>query len=187
MRLIKIGKIVKISLGAIVGLIAVLLLGSLLIPSRWQVERSIDISVAPGVVFPYVNNLSKWPEWTSWYQREPKPVTRYSGPEEGVGAHSAWQDASGQGEMGITVSVSDWGITYDLSFERGEFVARGEILLAPIAQGNGTRITWRTRGDSGMNPLAKVFQLVVNRKIGADFQQSLDNLKRKLEAIPKNA
>ncbi len=186
MRLIKIGKIVKISLGVLAGLIAVLLLGSLLISPRWQVERSIDISVAQDVVFPYVNNLSKWPEWTSWYQHEPKPVTHYSGPPEGVGARSAWQDASGQGEMGISVSVPDWGITYDLSFEHGEFVARGEILLAPMAQGSGTRVTWRTRGDSGMNPLAKYFQLVMNRLIGADFQKSLGNLKRMLEAAPKN-
>lgn len=180
-------KIVKISLGVLGSVIALLLLGSLLIPSRWQVERSINIDVAPGVVFPYVNNLSKWPQWTSWYQREPKPVTHYSGPEEGVGARSSWQDASGQGEMGITVSVTDWGITYDLSFEQGEFVARGEILLAPMAQGSATRVTWRTRGDNGMNPLAKYFQLVMGRMIGADFQQSLERLKHILEAIPKNA
>ena len=180
-------KIVKISLGVLAGVIALLLLGSLLLPSRWQVERSIDIGVAPGVVFPYVNNLSKWPEWTSWYRREPRPVTQYSGPEEGVGARSTWQDASGQGEMDITVSVPDWGITYNLSLGHGEFVARGEILLAPIDQGSGTRVTWRTRGDSGMNPLAKYVQLFMNPMIAADFQQSLERLKQVLEAIPKNA
>lgn len=180
-------KIVRISLAVLAGVIALLLLGSLLLPSRWQVERSIDIGVAPGVVFPYVNNLRKWPEWTSWYQREPRPVTQYSGPEEGVGARSTWQDASGQGEMDITVSVPDWGVTYNLSFEHGEFVARGEILLAPIDQGSGTRVTWRTRGDSGMNPLARYFQLFMKPMIAADFQQSLERLKQVLEAIPKNA
>lgn len=180
-------KFVKISLGVLVGIIVLLLAGSLLIPSRWQVERNIDMGVAPGVVFPYVNNLRKWPEWTSWYQHEPKPVTQYSGPEEGVGARSHWQDASGQGEMNISMSVSDWGITYDLSFEHGEFSARGEILLRPIMQGGGTRITWRLHGDSGMNPVVKYFQLYMNPKIGADFQQSLERLKDKLEAIPKNA
>jgi hypothetical protein len=180
-------KIVKISLAVPAGVIALLLLGSLLLPSRWQVERSIDIGVAPGVVFPYVNDLGKWPEWTSWYQREPKPVTQYSGPSAGAGARSTWQDAGGQGEMGITVSVPDWGITYDLSFEHGEFVARGEILLAPIDQGSGTRVTWRTRGDSGMNPLARYFQRVMSRRTGADFQQSLERLKQMLEAMPKNA
>ncbi len=180
-------KIVKISLGVLAGVIVLLLLGSLLIPSRWQVERSIDIGVAPGVVFPYINNLSKWPEWTSWYRREPKPLTHYSGPEEGAGARSAWQDASGQGEMGITVSVPDWGITYDLSFGHGEYTARGEIMLAPLDQGNATRVTWRTRGDSGMNPLAKYFQRAMNPRIDADLQQSLEQLKRLLEAIPKNA
>ena len=180
-------RLIKISLGMLAGLVVLLLAGSLLIPPHWQVERSIDIGVTPGVVFPYVNNLRKWPQWTRWYQREPKPVTQYSGPEEGVGAHSSWQDANGQGEMGITVSVSDWAITYDLSFEHGEYAARGEILLRPIMQGSGTRVTWRTHGDSGMNPVTKYFQLYMNRKIGADFQQSLESLKSKLEAIPKNA
>ena len=180
-------KLTKRIIAALVGVIGILLIGSLLISPRWQVERSIDISVAPGVVFPYINNLSKWQEWTSWYQRVPKPETHYSGPEEGVGARSAWQDASGQGELGIAMSVSDWGITYDLSFEHGEFTSRGEILLAPIAQGNGTRVTWRNHGDSGMSPVAKYFQLFMNPKIGADFQQSLENLKLKLEAIPKTA
>ena len=120
-------KVFKISLGFIVGLVLLLLLGSLWLPSQWQVERSMRIKAVPAEVFPYVNNLTKWPEWTVWYQGEPQPVTRYSGPESGVGAMSEWQDASGQGEMAITVSVPDWGMTYNLSFEHGEFTAHGEI------------------------------------------------------------
>ncbi len=64
-------KVLKISLGLIVGLVLLLLLGSLLLPSQWQVERSLRVKAAPAEVFPYVNNLSKWPEWTAWYQSEP--------------------------------------------------------------------------------------------------------------------
>ena len=172
-------KILKISLGVIVGLALLLFLGSLLLPSQWQVERSIHIKAVPAEVFPYANNLTKWPEWTAWYQGEPPPVTRYSGPEAGVGAMSEWQDASGQGEMTITVSVPDWGMTYNLSFEHGEFTAHGEILLAPVA--DGTHVTWRMRGEVGMNPVAKYFALLMDYRIGADFEQSLANLKRKLE------
>ena len=172
-------KILKISLGLIVGLVLLLLLGSLLLPSQWRVERSLHIKAPPAEVFPYVNNLTRWPEWTAWHQAEPQPVTRYSGPEAGVGAMSEWQDASGQGEMTITVSVPDWGMTYNLSFEHGEFTAHGEILLAPIA--DGTHVTWRMRGEVGMNPVAKYFALLMDYRVGADFEQSLVNLKRKLE------
>ena len=52
-------KLTKRIIAALAGVIGILLIGSLLISPRWQVERSIDISVAPGVVFPYINNLSK--------------------------------------------------------------------------------------------------------------------------------
>ena len=38
------------------------------------------------------------------------------------------------------------------------------------------------RGETGMNPVAKYFILLMDYGIGADFEQSLANLKRKLEA-----
>ncbi len=75
--------------------------------------------------------------------------------------------------MTITVSVPDWGMTYNLSFEHGD------ILLAPVA--DGTHVTWRMRGEVGMNPMAKYFAVLMDYRIGADFEQSLTNLKRKLE------
>lgn len=172
-------KALKIGIGVVIGAVALLLVLSLLLPSRWQVERSIDIQAPAAVVFPFINTLKKWPDWTAWYQRDPKPQTEYSGPESGIGAQSRWQDPSGQGAMIITASIPAQGITYDLDFNQGEFLAKGEFVLS--AAGDGTRVTWRTSGDVGMNPIGRYFALAMDRMMGPDFEQSLANLKRKLE------
>lgn len=167
----------RIAIGFVV-LVLILLAVSFFLPANWKAERSVTIDAPASVIFPYINTLKKWPEWTVWYEREPNLQVSYEGPEAGVGAVSRWSGKDGAGEMRITDSRADQAVGYDLIFNQGEFRLRGEIELNAAA--GATHISWRSSGDTGVNPVHKYFALMMETWIGRDLEQSLAKLKSKL-------
>ena len=151
-----------------------------LLPAAWQVERSIVIQAPPAAVFPALNSLKRWRDWTVWFEREPDVQVEYSGPDSGVGATSRWRGRDGRGALKIMRSDSDRRVEYQLLFDGGEFAMDGVLLLAPEA--SGTRVTWRARGKVETNPFARYFALLLPHWLGRDFQASLENLRIRLEA-----
>ena len=54
----------------LVGLaVLVLVIVSLFLPSNVSVARSTSIAAPPDTVFPYVNSLKKFNEWSPWAAR----------------------------------------------------------------------------------------------------------------------
>src|SRR5262245_8881571 len=80
----------KFIAGAFLFALLLALLGFLL-PSKYRVSRSVMIEAGPDAVFPLVNRLSRWPEWTAWTtNRDPSMVYVHQGAPEGVGAVQTW-------------------------------------------------------------------------------------------------
>jgi hypothetical protein len=150
-----------------------------LLPSAWQVERSVVIRASAPSIFPYLNSLKQWREWTVWYQQHPDMKTEYSGPDAGVGATSRWNGEDGRGVMKIMQSEQNRLVAYTLLFNAGEFRTDGVLTLVP--EGEGTRVVWGAAGEVGRSPVNRYFALILGRRIGADFDDSLTLLKQKLE------
>jgi Polyketide cyclase / dehydrase and lipid transport len=153
-----------------------------LLPGKYRVERSVVISAPPVAIFPTINTLGQWPEWTAWTtQRYPDMKVSFSGPEAGVGARYEWEGKSvGHGELQITASSPDQGITYDLEFGHGKYISVGTIQMA--RDGNGTKVTWSNEGELDLNPISRYFGLLMDRFMGPDFETGLKNLKAKVES-----
>ena len=79
-------RILKWVLGGVLALAAVLLVGDLLLPSAFTVERSARIAAAPDKVYPLVADLKRWRDWGAWYRRDAAMQISYSGAESGAGA-----------------------------------------------------------------------------------------------------
>jgi hypothetical protein len=56
----------------------------------------------------------------------------------------------------------------------------GAITLEPA--GESIRVTWSNEGDLGANPINRYFGLMMDRMMGPDFEEGLNNLKRTIEA-----
>lgn len=167
---------------------AILLLPILLIavsfflPSRYRVERSVLVTAKPEAIFPLLNELRRWPEWTAWTtNREPSLVYTQSGPASGVGAVQSWTANSGNGTIKLTASDPAKGIGYELNFNEGRFVATGRIEMAAVEA--GTRVTWTTEGDLGANPVGRYLGLLMDKMMGVDFELGLANLKSRFEPL----
>lgn len=154
---------------------------SFFLPSKYRVERSEVIQAPPEAIYPRLAQLKRWPEWTVWNTNfDSTLVYTFTGPAEGAGAEMSWTAKSGNGALKLTGADPRSGVTYELNFEQGKFLARGGVMLTP-AEGGATRTTWFNEGDLGWNPVWRYFGLLMDRMMGGEFQKNLDSLKAKTE------
>ena len=126
-------KIIKNLFLFLIVVVALLAGISQLLPSTFRVERSIMVRAGADKIFPLVNDVSKWPEWTVWNkENDPTIVFTYEGPTEGVGAVSKWESKkAGAGQFTITESDPAKGVKTALIFGPGGTPMNGWVTFAP--------------------------------------------------------
>ena len=175
MRLLKL-----IAIVLVVFVVVVFVVGAFL-PKDFQVERSIEIDVAPEVVFDEVNSLKKWSAWSPWLARDPSMESAYAGPETGVGAKVTWtSEKSGNGTQTITLSERPKRIETALDFgDMGQPTAYWTF----EPSGEGVEVTWGLKGTAA-GPLGGYFAKMMDGWVGADYEDGLQRLKDVVESPP---
>jgi uncharacterized protein YndB with AHSA1/START domain len=170
----------KIVLGIVVLLAAVVIGVGVALPAAYKVERTIVIDAPPERIYPLVATPRRWPQWCIWTRRDPAMAIEYFGAESGAGAGWRWSSRTeGRGEMTLVEADPAFGMRYRLSFPDFEATSTGDFLLQPV--GAGTRITWTNVGDVGRNPLKHYLAATMDRLVGPDFDAGLVNLKALVE------
>ena len=168
----------KIIIGVLVALTLILFGIGLFLPKDYHIERSVEISAPPALVFDQVNTLRNWDAWSPWLAEDPTIKNTYSGPESGVGAKVAWtSEDSGEGSQTITLSERPKRIETRLDF--GDMGRPGaDFAFKP--QGDGTLVTWALTGTAA-GPLGGFFALSLDRLLGPTYEDGLSRLKRVCE------
>ncbi|MEZ4414439.1 MAG: SRPBCC family protein [Gemmatimonadota bacterium] len=138
----------------------------LLLPRRWEVQRSRALAATPEQVFPFVSDLDEWPRWMPWDDLD------------GMGATDpqvrTWDDPRiGQGALRLTEVHPDTVVRYEVEVEGGLSTA-GSLRLQ--ATPDGSVLTWSETGEFGRNPLLGYVALGMDRLQGAEMEKSLDRL-----------
>jgi len=173
--------IVVVLIALVVGLVVVIALQ----PADFRIERSMTMNATPAEVFPEVNNLRNWPDWSPWAKLDPQMKTTYEGPESGVGASYSWVGNSkvGAGKTTIEQSEPDKLVKLKLEFlEPFAATHTAEFTLQP--EGDGTKVTWSMYGTSSF--VEKAFQLFMDMDsmVGNDFEKGLTAMKAEAEKAP---
>ena len=160
----------------IVIIAAVLILASRK-PSRFVVSRSALIDANATELFPYINSLETFRQWSPWEGKDPSMKATHSGEESGVGAIYEWDGDKnvGQGRMEILSSEPNQQVIIKLDFIR-PFDAHNtvEFLLTPELK--KTRLEWKIHGPNAfMSKMMQVF-VSMDKVMGTDFEQGLKNL-----------
>ena len=162
----------------LVGILAAVALG---LPAHVTVNRSVVINAPEPVVFPYLDNLHRFAEWSPWALRDPQLAVSYSGPEQGKGAKIQWTSkvpSIGTGTMEITESEPSRHI--DLLVDFNGLDGTSSFDIAP--SGSGSKVTWSFGYDSGTSPLKRWKALMLDGFVGAEYRTGLDRLKEKIES-----
>jgi uncharacterized protein YndB with AHSA1/START domain len=151
-------------------------------PEIFRVVRSAEIAAPPERVYPFINNLKAWREWSAYEQKDPDMQRTYSGPESGVGAKYAWDgdDNIGAGSFEITEAEEPRRVQFALDFTR-PFECHNVAIFTLEPTAGGTRVTWEMEGPSQF--MANVISVFIDmdQMVGADFEAGLANLKRLAE------
>jgi len=148
---------------------------ALSMPSKWRVEVSQQINAAPAKIFPLINTLNKWPEWSAWNQTDhPRLQMTYEGESTGKGAVQIWHEGQEKSRLEIVASETDRLVAYRLNMGNTFFLMHGEIRLAPSS--NGTLVSWTVYGDTGPNLIARLMMLAFKPMIKNDLNEGLSNL-----------
>jgi hypothetical protein len=151
-------------------------------PDEFIVSRSTKISVAPGKIFPHVNDLHKWDAWSPWAKLDPNAKNSFAGADSGTGAAMAWDGNKkiGAGRMTIIESAPNDLIRFKLEFIR-PFRANNTAEFTFQPEGGQTVVTWSMAGKN--NFFFKAFGLFMDcdKMIGKDFDKGLAAMKSVVE------
>ncbi len=146
-------------------------------PAVGTITRSATLAAAPSAVFPYLNDLHKWQDWSPWAKLDPNAKVTFEGPTSGVGSAFAWAGNReiGEGKMTIVASEPDTGVKMKIDFAK-PFASNSiaEFKLKP--DGAGTNVTWSMTGKRHF--LARAMCIVFNadKMVGDTFEKGLANL-----------
>lgn len=155
-------------------IIAVVLVVSLFLPSKYKVERSATIDAPPDSVFVLLADLKNWPQWSPWQKADPEMKITYSPNTFGPGAWQEWDGEDGEGKLTILAVMPPSMVKYE--FEMKDFGDKqtGTFIITP--KGKATKVVWRMDIDAGMNPVDKFLGLMMDGFVGPDFEEGLKNL-----------
>lgn len=166
-----------LGLVVLVGIMAGVAFG---LPAHVTVTRHTSINAPESAVFPYLNNLHHFSEWSPWQLRDPQLAMTYGGPEQGKGAQVKWtsqKPSVGSGSMEIIESEPNHNIDLVVNFNGLEGTSSYRI----TPDGSGSKVTWNFGFESGSSPLKRWKALMIDGFVGAEYSAGLERLKQKIE------
>ena len=174
-------KIINIVLGAIVALVAALLLGGMLLPSEQYVERSADVAAEQADVFSLVSDYRQFNRWSPWAALDPETEYEFSGPATGVGSKMSWRSEDpnvGSGMQEVVEIQPDTMVKSKLTFEGFDTPSYATFMLQPTD--GGTRVTWAFEANMD-TMVGRYMGLMMENWVGADYERGLERLKELAE------
>lgn len=167
---------------ALVVVIAVILIYASTRPDTFRVERSATFKSTPDKVFVQINDFHNWPAWSAWERKDANMQKTHSGAANGVGAVYAWEGNKdvGKGSMTITESIPNQKVQIKLDFI-SPFEGHNKADMVLQAQGDGTQVVWSMYGPMAFVPKVMGLFFDMDKMIGKDFEDSLNNLRTVVE------
>lgn len=176
--------ILKKILVVLILLLSIVLIAAYFMPKTYAVEREITINKPVDSVFNYVKYLKNQNQFSVWANIDPKMKSTYKGTDGTVGAISAWESNVkdvGVGEQEITKIIPGKRLEFALRFKKPMDDTAVGFLSTESVAGNQTKVKWGINGIIPYPMNIMLPMLKMDKMIGKDLQQGLDNLKAQLE------
>jgi hypothetical protein len=153
-------------------------------PDTFKIARSAIIDAPPERIYPLINDLHNWAEWSPWARLDPQQVVTFEGSPLGAGAIMNWKGNKkvGVGKMKIVESSQNERVRLKLAFVKPlRALHEVQFDLKPIGD-TRTEIVWAMSGKNEF--VAKTIHAFMNmdRMIGGEFERGLASLKALAEA-----
>ncbi len=144
-----------------------------LLPSSTVVERSAVLDASAEKIFSLIASNAGYQRFNPHKAKDPDLRIDLHGPDRGVGSGFAFVGQDGRGTQTITAVQENQSVTMLIDLgPMGKPVTTFRLEPAD----DGTRVTWSTRTDFGINPFGRVLALFLDGMLGADYELGLKML-----------
>lgn len=165
-------------------ILVIIIILAAIAPKTYQVSRSIVIDKPKEIVFPYVKMVKNQDHWSPWKRKDPDMKQTYTGTDGEVGFKASWKGNKdvGEGSQTITAVVENERIDNHLIFLKPWKSESDGYYTVEDAGAGQTKVVWGFKGQNKFP--ATIFMLFINmdKVVGKDFEEGLQNLKIILEA-----
>jgi len=163
-------------------LVIIVLILAFFIKKEYAIERNITINKPKKQVFDYIKYIKNQENYNKWVMTDPKLRKTYTGTDGSVGFVLAWDSDIknvGKGEQEIKGIREGERIDLELRFLK-PFEGNGNAnMTAASVTENQTALKWKMEGKNKY-PF-NLMNLFIDKMLGNDLQESLNNLKVVLE------
>lgn len=174
----------------IAAIIALLIFLIALGPKSYDVHRDIVIQRPLAEVFQYLKLIKNQENWGPWAKRDPGMKKYETGIDGTVGYISGWESDHkqvGSGEQEIEKIVENESVICELRFLKPwKSVSKGYLKVSEVNE-NETRVVWGFHGKNNMPMSIMMLFINMEKAIGKDFEEGLQDLKRILEQSSNEA
>ncbi len=164
-------------MGAIGLVVLILWLVGFLLPRAYSIRSTVTIERPAAEVFPLINDLRNWSEWSPWGEQADLDV-KYSGDDTGVGSVQTWTDPRGDGKLWITESEPDQSVSYSMfSGSFPEMDSRIEL----VPRSNATEVIWTSEGKLPSGAFYGYFSWLFAPGMRGEYDRALARLKSVVE------
>jgi hypothetical protein len=173
-------------LRVLAGLVVVLVVFLVIVamqPSEFTVTRSATIAAPASTIFPYVNDLHQWAQWSPWEKVDPAMKRSYEGPGSGLNASYSWigNKEVGEGRMTITESKPNETVRMRLEFYK-PMEGTNDVTFSFKQDGAQTGVTWAMSGNKNFVSKAVCMFMNMDQMVGGMFEKGLAELKSSAES-----
>lgn len=168
-------------LGAFFGVIVLsLFVYAAFLPSRFSLQKSIEISRKPHQVYQIVSNFNEWKKWSPWYEMDPTADYLVDGGPSEVGSRISWKSQKiGTGSLVIQETNPPLSFRAKLHFEEPREMEAYDIWrLEPLER--TTRIVWIHEANLSY-PFERLMASDLQNMLTPQLERGLSNLKMVVE------
>lgn len=177
--------ILWIVLGAIIGLIVLILIIAAFTKKDYSVERTIIVEKSKEETFDFLKSLRNQDSFSKWAGLDPNMKKEYIGTDGTVGFISKWESDHkqvGHGEQEIKKLIEGERIESELRFLKPFRGIAHAYMTTTALSANETTVVWGF--NSRMNYPMNILLVFMNmeKMIGDDFSLGLGNMKKLVES-----
>ncbi len=177
--------VLQIILTVLLGLVALVYIIALFSRKEYIVERTVIIKRPKQEVFDYIKLLKNQEYYTVWSKMDANMKREYLGTDGTIGAIMKWNSKVknvGVGEQEILTINEGKSIDWKLHFLKPfRSTSRAYMLIESISA-NETKVRWGFDGRMGYPMNVMLLLMNMDKMLGNDLQDGLDNLKKVLES-----
>lgn len=168
----------------IFALFAALITAGYFLPSAQTIERSITIDAYPEDVFPFINDLKAYSQWSPLYAQIADAQMIYGGADTGVGQTMAWQGSAGAYPFGSQeIIASQPGEFVKLKVNLSGQEATATHALLPLENGGGVTVLTHSEIPLGGFPY---FDRIKTKMRQGWFDDQFDQALVRLKTVSEN-